>query len=181
MFIIIPLNILCFIVLIILCRVWFVQWSSLFGVLYASLTLIGSSIIRLGKFSSMILLEIVPVSLTLLSSPSNPLSHEFGLCIISQFFWCPVLEILLDLTFSLTGKSISFYLDFNVWDFSSLSYILSVSLTSGILVPGSYTSVSSSPLVPLVFFYTCTLDLFSSFKSIVCVPNISLTHSFMSS
>ena len=112
-----PLSILCFIVVIILCQVWFVQWSSLFGVLYASFTLIGSSIFRLGKFSPMILLEIVPVSLTLLSSPSIPLNHGFGLYIISQFFWCFVLEILLGLTLLLPGKSIFFSLVFNVWDF----------------------------------------------------------------
>lgn len=99
--------------------------------------------------------------------PSIPLSHEFGFYIISQFFWCLVLEILLDLTFSLTGKSISFILTSMSENFASLSYILSVSLTSRILVPVPYTLFPVLPWFHLSLLIFYTLDLFSSFKSIV--------------
>lgn len=44
-------------------------WSSILGALYAFYTVIGISLLMLGKFSSMIFLKIFSVPLSLVSSP----------------------------------------------------------------------------------------------------------------
>lgn len=96
----------------------FLFWFSLFGVLYASCTLIGPFFFRLGKFSSMILFKTFSVSLAWVSAPSStPTSHWF------VFSWCPrfpecfVLRLFLELIFSLISIFIFFCLVSNSLNF----------------------------------------------------------------
>ena len=72
---------------------------------------------RLGKFSSMILLNIFSVPLSCISSPSSiPIILKFVLFIVSQISWMFCVKNLLDLMFSLANESIFFYCIFNTWD-----------------------------------------------------------------
>jgi hypothetical protein len=73
-------------------------------------TLIGFSLFRLGKFSSMILLKIFSGPLIWISSSSSiPTILRFSLFLsCSRFYDCFLLGVFLELTFSLTNVLIFF-------------------------------------------------------------------------
>ena len=109
---------------------------------------------RLGKFSSMILLNIFSVPLSCISSPSSiPIILKFVLFIVSQISWMFCVKNLLDLMFSLTNESISSIVSSAPEILSSISCILLVILVSVVPVHLPRFSISRIPLV-CVFFIT---------------------------
>jgi hypothetical protein len=68
------------IILTIICYGEVLFWSCLSDVLDSSCTWMGISFLRPGKFSDIILLDILPIPLTCTSCPSSvPMIHRFGL------------------------------------------------------------------------------------------------------
>jgi hypothetical protein len=97
------LGLFCTFIVLIICQGEFPFWYSLFGVLYASCTLIGISFFR---ESFMILLKIFSVFSTWVSSFSHiPIDVRFGILTEFQISWMFCIRKFLELTFSLIKVS----------------------------------------------------------------------------
>lgn len=146
----------------------FYFWSNLFGVIYASSTLIVT-FFRLGKFSSMIMLKMCFVSLTWVYSASSvPVILTLGLVIVSHISWIFNTRIILDLTFCLFKVSISPIISSIAESLfcNSLFYCLCVPVhVSKFLIPRCPQFVFSS----LILFPLSGLELFYSFPTTVCL------------